>query len=324
MTQDVTLGVVIVSYNSEMVLSDCLTALCGDPRIRVIVVDNDSNDGSLELAARFGVETLALQRNTGFAYACNAGVRQLLPGPQWLAFVNPDVVISSAELLRTADDAPTNTWILSPLLLDPMGAPLADIIRPQPTLGASIARYLLTSRGDLTTRRRMRLLQSSNDRYVQTEVTSGACMVMRCESFIAVNGFDESYFLNMEDVDICCRVRALNGGIAVDRFVSGLHIKGSASSITTSEQRMFECARAEVVFFQQNRPAWQTVVVGGAALFGCVGRSLVRRQRGPTASGRGLLRGPASALARQIGISVHCALTKREAVRPALPVFVDG
>lgn len=317
-------GVVIVSYNSELVLPGCLTELCNDPAIEVVVVDNGSRDGSVEVSHQFGVETVRLPRNAGFAFACNAGVAGLKSAPEWLAFVNPDVVIAGRELLRAASDAPDEFWVLSPLLVDPAGGLLPDIVRPEPTLSASLARYLLTGRGDVKTRQHLRRSRSSDDRYAETEVTSGACMLIRYHAFTAAGGFNEAYFLNMEDVEICCRVRSHGGRVAVDRFVSGVHVKGSASSTVTAEQRMFECARAEVAFFQQNRPAWQTVIVAGGAFLGCVGRSLVRRVA------RGGPRQPSprhpryASLAREISHSVAGALTGKPPARPALPVFVDA
>ena len=155
------------------------------------------------------------------------------------------------------------------------------------------------------------------------EVTSGACLLIKRDIFERVGGFDERYFLNMEDVDICCRLRKAGGTIVIDTKAVAVHAKGTSSSSTTSEQRLFECARAEVLFFERNRPPWQTMVAAICLGAGSIVRSVVWRLRSDTAgnwrSGLVMYQRLLSEMAR----SVVRALTGRSVSERALPIFVD-
>ncbi len=99
------IAAVVVSFQSRRDLPACLEALlAGEPRPRVIVVDNASSDGSAELVReRFGdrVELLALGENTGFAGGCNRGLAAAGEA-ELVAFLNPDVVVEPTCLAEAA------------------------------------------------------------------------------------------------------------------------------------------------------------------------------------------------------------------------------
>ncbi len=319
------LGVVVVSHNSESLLPGCLAALHHNSELEVLVVDNNSGDKSVEVAASNKIETIALSTNTGFSFACNTGARALTDCCHWIAFVNPDVIASGGDLLRAVRDAPADVVAISPLVLDPGGRPQADIARPEPSVWWTIARYLFSARADVASRAAARLVQwpNSGARYIDVPVTSGGCLLVRLETFVAVGGFDEAYFLNMEDVDLCCRLRRHGGRLVIDARVRAIHAKGTSSSTATFDQRLFECGRAEVLYFERNRPLWETVLVASSVVAGCIARSALRHARTRSPRGWLSLLSMYSTLIQQATGSVWRALSHARPPACARPAFVS-
>lgn len=268
-------GVVVVSYISEAVLPLCLIPLTGHGGVEVVVVDNFSEDASCEVAARYGAIVVALEANTGFATACNIGAQALDGRHNWIAFVNPDVVIDAASLRELAYRAPDDVVAVSPLLVDDDGSPHRDLARPDPSLAATASRYLLSGRIDYAARQAHRRLLQAGPGHHRTPVTSGACLLVRADAFAAVGGFPHAYFLNMEDVELCIRLRQQGGEVAVDTTVTALHRKGSSSLGVPNVVRVAECARAEALFFERCRPRWQAVGAAAAVFAGTAVRCVI-------------------------------------------------
>jgi GT2 family glycosyltransferase len=116
-------GVVVVSHNSAEDLPGCLEALLAGKGVeRITVVDNVSRDASRDIAKSFGGGRVAVVEeavNTGFAGGCNRGFRELATEYRYLAFLNPDVVVSRDCLLRCAEalEADPELAGVAPLLM---------------------------------------------------------------------------------------------------------------------------------------------------------------------------------------------------------------
>jgi N-acetylglucosaminyl-diphospho-decaprenol L-rhamnosyltransferase len=214
------LALVTVTRNSEAELAALLASVQRHlPGTRVVVVDNDSADGSLEVAGRWPfVTTVALPRNVGFGAACNRGLREL--DAPVTALVNPDVELLddsllalSSEVLR--DDRPER--LLAPLVLSgdltrqdsvhPVPASAADLIRSMvsPALvPAGIGGWLWPWR-------------SSTPRPVGWAI--GAAIVARTETLRRLGPFDEGIFLYGEDLDL--GLRAAQSGVQTWFWPSG-------------------------------------------------------------------------------------------------------
>jgi GT2 family glycosyltransferase len=119
----VTVGAVVVSYNSAGDLPACLEALCSAAGVeRIVVVDNQSRDGSREIVRGFeapGVTQVVEEVNSGFAGGCNRGYRELDDRIEFIAFLNPDVVVSSDCLQKAADALTADPGLagVAPLLM---------------------------------------------------------------------------------------------------------------------------------------------------------------------------------------------------------------
>ncbi len=121
------IGAVVVSHDSAGDLPACLEALVGAEGVaRVVVVDNASSDGSRAVVAGIGdprVTLLPFELNTGFAGGCNRGFRALAGEIEWIAVLNPDVVVSRDCLARatTALAAAPDAGAAAPRLMRPGG-----------------------------------------------------------------------------------------------------------------------------------------------------------------------------------------------------------
>jgi GT2 family glycosyltransferase len=127
------IGVVIVSYNSEAELPGCLEALrLAGGVADAVVVDNASSDRSAAIVsdrASPRLRLVAVPRNEGFAGGCNRGFRALPADLEWIVFMNPDVRLTpdclercAARLRRSPDAAGA-----APRLMRPDGATVDSI-----------------------------------------------------------------------------------------------------------------------------------------------------------------------------------------------------
>jgi|YNPMSStandDraft_1061717.scaffolds.fasta_scaffold08301_2 GT2 family glycosyltransferase len=209
------LTVVVVNYFSEESLTRCLRSLAGQSEpVEVIVADNGSRPDRREALVRSHPALIwrAMGTNAGFAAASNVGAR--LARSDKLLFLNPDAVVVGdglGALVRALDSAEYAGAILGCAIRDEDGS-IQLSCRRFPTW-----RTFLASRHSLLTR----LVPSNawstgylmrdfdHRRIMRVDWVSGAAMAMRREIFERLCGFDESFFLYFEDVDLCRRAKAL-------------------------------------------------------------------------------------------------------------------
>jgi GT2 family glycosyltransferase/SAM-dependent methyltransferase len=241
-------AVVIVNWNGGELLERALRALERQtlPPARVIVVDNDSTDGSVDgLEERHaGVEVVRLEENVGFAAANNLGAR-LADDCDWLALLNPDAFPEPGwlhALAAAARDRPEFSFFASRLVM-------AD--DPERLDGAGDAVHVgglawRRDHGELVARRALE----------RKEVFApcAAAAVYRRDAFLAVGGFDEDYFCYLEDVDLAFRLRlAGHRSLYVDDAVVR-HV-GSALAGRESDFTVYHSQRNLVWMWAKNMPA---------------------------------------------------------------------
>jgi N-acetylglucosaminyl-diphospho-decaprenol L-rhamnosyltransferase len=312
-------GVVVVSRDSAPHLNVLLPHLL-DAFTQVVVVDNNSNDNSAEIATAASARVLRMPTNAGYSAACNAGARLLGSSVTWLAFVNPDVVLSAENLRSLTTDVPENIWAVAPLTVSPDGRPVADVARPAPTPWFVAAMYMGLTRSEAPL---AGLEENRDDRYYFADVLSGSCLLIRQDRFSAVGGWDEAFFFNCEDIDICVRLAAAGGRNAIDKTVQVTHEKGLSSSDAGDEARRLECARAYATYFQLHGSRWETTLVAATAYSGCLARHVVesvqRLTRGKAGSNQRFGRLP-----KVLWATVRQSYRNRPPIRPARAEFLDA
>lgn len=200
--------VVVVSYNSRGELRDCVEPLTRLGDVEVIVVDNASTDGSLEVIADLPVQRIALARNGGFGHGCNAGWRTGLA--PYILFLNPDARIGQVALERLVavlDQIPA-AGAVAPRINHDDGT-LDYSLRRFPRLRSTYARAFFLHRVFPRATWTDELIRDVNA-YAEPgapDWVSGACILVRRSVLEELDGFDEGFFMYCEDIDLCRRVQ---------------------------------------------------------------------------------------------------------------------
>jgi GT2 family glycosyltransferase len=207
------LSIVIVSYNTGEYLKRCLTSLyqnSSDLLREVIVVDNASNDGSVEMVEA-GFPEVTLIRNAsnlGYATAVNQGIRD--SSGRHILILNPDIEVLDAsvrELWEFMERTP-DAGIAAGKLLNPDGS-LQMSCRTFYTLPVVLLRRTLLGKIFPNSRlvREHLMLDWDHNSDREVDWVTGACMMVRREAYEGVGGMDERFFLYFEDVDWCYRMK---------------------------------------------------------------------------------------------------------------------
>lgn len=225
--------VVVVSYNSSAHLRASVAPLAEIDDVNVIVVDNCSTDGTLETVGDLTIATIASDRNGGFAAGCNIGWRA--GAAPYVLFLNPDASIDERSLreLVSVLEQDERAGAAAPRIEYPDGS-LAYSQRRFPSLARTYSQAIFLHRifrraswSDEVIRGDAAYAEPGTPDWV-----SGACVLIRRSALVELDGWDESYFLYCEDLDICRRLRSMN---LATRFVPSalaVHVAGQSAPAT--------------------------------------------------------------------------------------------
>ena len=207
MSDESGLTVVTVTYSPGSHLDRFLSSLtvATDRPLRVVIADNGSTDGAPEEALeRYpGTELLRTGGNLGYGSAVNRAVATVPPDQEFVLIANPDVVWApgSIDALLTAADRWLLAGSLGPLIRDPDGA-VYPSARHLPSLvrGGMHAVLGFAWKANPWTKSYRQERVEPSERAVGW--LSGSCLLVRRAAFDEVGGFDERYFMYMEDVDL--------------------------------------------------------------------------------------------------------------------------
>lgn len=207
------LSIVIVNYNVRYFLEHCLRSVsraCAGITAEIIVVDNRSTDGSVEMVMeKFpDVILIANQENTGFARANNQGVAKA--SGDYILYLNPDTIVAEDcfEKCLAYMDAHPKAGALGCRLIDGKGQFLPESKRGFPS--ADVAFYKITGLNSLfktsKTFNRYHLGYLSEHEVNEVDVLVGCFMLCRKKIIDQVGGFDENYFMYGEDIDLSYKI----------------------------------------------------------------------------------------------------------------------
>jgi N-acetylglucosaminyl-diphospho-decaprenol L-rhamnosyltransferase len=271
---DPTVDVIIVNWDTGRQLRDCLSALSASQRTgyvlgRVIVVDNASSDGSANGLSFPDLTLSVIQNDTnrGFAAACNQGAAE--SPADYLLFLNPDTAVMDDTLTRSIRwmESPENsrTGILGAQLLDVNGEVSRSCARFFATRHF-ISRMLGLHR--LSTKRFCDYLYSDwehlQSRYV--EHVMGAYFLIRNCIFKELDGFDERFFLYLEDIDLSLRVSKA-GWSSYYLTTARCYHQGGGSANRIKARRLFYTLRSRIFYGFKNFGKASAVTLLLATLF---------------------------------------------------------
>ncbi|WP_283743917.1 glycosyltransferase family 2 protein [Sideroxydans sp. CL21] len=199
--QNAHVSVIVVNWNGEKFLEQCLTSLMTQtvsPN-EIILVDNASSDGSLEIARRFpSVQLIALNENTGFALGNNLAIKAVSTESEWIALLNPDAFAEPRwleELLAATKRNPE---------FDAFGSQLVNAANPTVLDSAGDAYHMSGLAWNMG---HGIPLSAAEDSEREVFSPCAAAALYRYSAMQKVCGFDEDYFCYIEDVDLGFRLR---------------------------------------------------------------------------------------------------------------------
>jgi N-acetylglucosaminyl-diphospho-decaprenol L-rhamnosyltransferase len=250
------LAVVVVNHNAGDFLRRCLAsteAAAGDIAVEVVVVDNASRDGSASAVARDSETRLIENRgNRGFAAAANQGIAA--NDAPFVFLLNPDAEITGgtlAALVKVARERP-RAGAIGCLVRNPNGT-IQPSARRIPGLLESLMHAFLGP--FLPGNRWSRSYTMADwDRGSEREVEwiSGSAMLLRREALDEVGAFDEGYYMYVEDVDLCTRLRSAGWKVLFSPEVEVVHEIG-VSARGQSRRMAFAHSASIYRYFEKHR-----------------------------------------------------------------------
>jgi N-acetylglucosaminyl-diphospho-decaprenol L-rhamnosyltransferase len=255
------LAVVVVNHDSGGSLLRCVRSVfeaAGDITLELVVVDNDSRDWSAVSAARSFPQVRLIQndRNRGFPAAANQGMRAT--SSEFVLLVNPDAQVVAGTLerfLKVARDRPT-AGAIGALTRNPDGT-IYPSARRVPTLLQGAVHTLIGPfwpQNPLSRAYRMADWDRLSERTV--EWVSGSSVLVRRAALDQVGLFDERFFMYVEDMDLCTRLRAAGWEVWFSPELEIEHVGGTA---TAGKRRMtLEHSRSIYWYFVKHQsPGWR-------------------------------------------------------------------
>lgn len=235
-------AVIIVSWQVKKELQKCLARLVrevnSNPGVNIMVVDNDSADGTTEMVINEfpQVQLILSKENLGFARACNLGSSKVTA--EYYVFLNPDTEITVgffSDLERSFIHHP-KAGIIGGHIFNSDGTTQASV-RGFPGLwvGLGEALKLLGRFPWLAPAYFIKEFDYNNSQIV--DQVMGACLAVRSRAWHELGGFDESFFVWFEEVDLCYRAKQVGYEIWYDHHINLLHSQASSFSQLTTYQR---------------------------------------------------------------------------------------
>jgi N-acetylglucosaminyl-diphospho-decaprenol L-rhamnosyltransferase len=268
-TPTAALAVVIVNYNTGPWLERCLRSLDaarGDLAVDVVVIDNDSHDGSAKAAERAGVRLVRNPTNRYLSPAWNQGARAT--DAPYLLFLNPDTEWfhgTLSDLVRVARAHP-QAGIVGPMIRNPDGTAYPSG-RRFPSLGNAVGHAFVSpfTRDNPFTRR---YEMDDWDRTTERDVdwVSGACMLLPRAALDAVGGFDDGFPLYGEELDIASRLRDAGWSVLFTPEVEIIHAVGVSTGGDRRPHRLVVMhSRSLYRYYAKHRAAgWRRLTLPAA------------------------------------------------------------
>lgn len=253
------LSICIVTHNTREMLRDCLESLyrAGDrASFEVLIVDNHSQDGTLELLRTQypQVQLTCLDHNAGYTLPMNLGLRA--GKGRYLMQLNPDTLVSPGMLdaLLAYMDAHPHVGIATPKVLNQDGSLQKQCrrsaARPWDVLtyfsglsrlfprSRTFAGYLMTYYGE-------------NEVHA-AEAVSGSCMLIRRAVVEQIGYLDEAYFAYQEDTDFCFRARQAGWQVMYLPFTSIIHYGGRGGSRVQPYRGILQWHRSYYLYYHKH------------------------------------------------------------------------
>ncbi len=225
------LSIIIVNYNTVNELFECIKSIKAhtyDLKYEIVVVDNNSKDGSREmLESNFpDIKKIFLSFNSGFSYANNNAMKQVKS--KYALLLNPDTYLieNSFKIMIEFLTQSPKIGAVGPIITNAKGS-FSPTMSKFPTLFLLLLETLGLKKAlrkySLSKMQRKAL---STKTEFEVDWISGGCLMVRTEVYNSIGGLDERYHLFSEDVDLCLRLTQTNWKVFCLPQTRVIHIGG--------------------------------------------------------------------------------------------------
>ncbi|MBM2840614.1 MAG: hypothetical protein HW412_1142 [Bacteroidetes bacterium] len=251
------LAIIIVSWNCREYLSGCLRSIVSSgtqSRYTVLVVDNDSSDGTVPYVREMfpSIRILTNTSNVGFAAANNQGMRGVQS--RYVLLLNPDTLLHPGALDAMIGfmDEHTGAWAAGPAIVKE--ALFFDRLFPRSKLFG-----------------RHKELYEDPGRVREVDYLQGSCLMVRTEAIGIIGDLDEQFFMYFEETDWCYRMKQAGGKVLYCPTATVVHFGGNGPG-HFDEHRLVYYHRSLLLFYRKHFTPGKAVVLR----FLLVIRSLLR------------------------------------------------
>jgi len=237
------LSIIIINYNVKEFLLNLLDSLrkaVKNISTEIIIVDNDSDDGSVEiLREKFpNIKLIANKKNVGFGSANNQALH--VAKGKYFLLINPDTIVREDTLLKMLEffEKTPQVGIAGCKVLNPDGSLQLACRRGFPGPWTSFTKVMglskLFPKSRLFARYNLTFL-NENQTY-EVDAVSGAFMMMRKEVYEKIGGFDQQFFMYGEDLDLCYRVQKSGYKVYYVHSTEIIHYKGESTKRSSLDE----------------------------------------------------------------------------------------
>lgn len=248
------IAIVILNWNGKEMLSRFLPILKKHSRMedaRIIVADNDSTDGSVQMMEKDfpDIQLIRLDKNYGFAKGYNMALRQI--ESEYYILLNSDVEVTEDWLLPLVSymDVHPEVAACQPKLL--------DLKNPEYFEYAGGAGGYMDKWGYMYCRGRVfDSIEKDNGQYDTIQDVfwaTGACLMVRSADYWAADGLDDRFFAHQEEIDLCWRMRSRNRRIVCIPESCVYHV-GGATLNKSNPYKTFLNFRNNLLMLYKNLP----------------------------------------------------------------------
>lgn len=258
------LSIIIVTHNSATNISNLLESLSANPLcndLEIIVIDNGSTDMTLSEIEKNKVHfdslvVVSQSENPGFARSCNLGATQARH--EYLLFLNPDTLLLGEKetgYLKGVIEKGTRS-VYGFLFHDAHK-------KMHPTIG--VFPNILRVAADRLPffKQRSGMLIRDIDFYRKRRSVDWVCgcgMLVPKEIFLESGGFDERYFMYVEDMELCKRLSGKGVNILFDPNISFIHYDDGAT-FRKKPHKSYRIRKGLLMYFRDYLPQWQTAML---------------------------------------------------------------
>jgi len=261
-------SIILVNFNGEDVLVDCLGSLekfVPNHNSEIIVVDNNSQDNSINIIeSKFpDVKLIKLPQNLGFGAGNNAGAREAKGN--FLFLLNTDTIVTSNFLPHLLELMSSNSevGVIGPKLVFPDGKFQISFSPKISFVGEIKAKKMhkISYKEN-----KLNLIEKNFQSIKVVDIVVGAAFFIRKDLFDLLGGFDERFFMYFEESDLCKRVRDKGYQVLYTPHISIIHVRGHSVKKLSGKMSL-EYRRSQIYYYDKHCQLWEIFCLRTYLLF---------------------------------------------------------